>query len=709
MQRRHNILQTLGLIGLGLLSLSPRLGQAQESSSSEATFSAQRFRLAEDGTGLIGVNSGVVPGHLQWDAGLVLDYANNPLVLRRDGERVGALLAHRVDTELTFAIGFFDYFALEIAAPLVIFQVPGEVPGVDSARLDSMMTTGLSDLRIVPKLRILNEETHYVSLSVSPSLSFPGAALQGLITGLSPSYLGESGPSFIPELALSTQRIPGTLLAINLAYRLRGHSQLANLEIGDELIYRLGAGYDLDEVVQGLPLTLMAELHGATTSGAPFSDYATSPLEAIFAARYEAMPGLRFFAGAGAGLVAGYANPDFRLFGGLRFALANNDKDSDGIEDKADKCPEKPEDKDGFEDADGCPDVDNDADGLLDSVDKCPDQAEDLDGNQDQDGCPDPDNDADGILDVDDKCPDESGTVEFSGCNAPDSDGDGIVDPDDKCPDQAEDKDNFADHDGCPDLDNDQDLIVDTEDKCPDVAEDADGFEDQDGCPDEDNDKDTVLDTDDLCPNEAASPERAAKGLGCPPKDSDGDGLMDDDDKCPEQAEDMDGFEDQDGCPELDNDKDGIKDVDDKCPLEPEVINGFKDKDGCPDKGRQVVILKKDKIEILDKVYFKTGSSRILRKSYKLLNQVAQVLNGHDEIVKIQVEGHTDNRGRDALNKKLSQRRAESVVRYLIKAKVESARLVAVGFGEEKPIAPNNSKKGREQNRRVEFNIIEQK
>ena len=85
------------------------------------------------------------------------------------------------------------------------------------------------------------------------------------------------------------------------------------------------------------------------------------------------------------------------------------DRDKDGIPNEKDKCPDQPEDKDGFQDEDGCPDDDNDSDGLADKVDKCPDQAEDKDGFQDEDGCPDPDNDGDGILDAVDKCPNEKG------------------------------------------------------------------------------------------------------------------------------------------------------------------------------------------------------------------------------------------------------------------------------------------------------------
>jgi len=130
------------------------------------------------------------------------------------------------------------------------------------------------------------------------------------------------------------------------------------------------------------------------------------------------------------------------------------DTDSDGIPDAEDACPDDPEDVDGFEDEDGCPDPDNDADGVPDSSDACPDDAEDADGFEDSDGCPDLDNDGDGILDVADACP-----------NAP------------------EDVDGFQDADGCPDPDNDGDGILDVGDACPNAPEDADGFQDADGCP----------------------------------------------------------------------------------------------------------------------------------------------------------------------------------------------------------------------------------
>ncbi len=168
--------------------------------------------------------------------------------------------------------------------------------------------------------------------------------------------------------------------------------------------------------------------------------------------------------------------------------LVSGDQDGDGIPDKDDLCPNDPEDKDGFQDSDGCPDLDNDQDGIVDAFDKCPNQPEDKDGFEDADGCPDPDNDKDGILDSLDKCPNEpediDGFEDADGCPDLDNDKDGIPDALDKCPNEAEDKDGFQDADGCPDPDNDRDGILDQKDKCPNEPETFNGYQDDDGCPD---------------------------------------------------------------------------------------------------------------------------------------------------------------------------------------------------------------------------------
>jgi len=172
-------------------------------------------------------------------------------------------------------------------------------------------------------------------------------------------------------------------------------------------------------------------------------------------------------------------------------AVIPQDQDGDGIPDDEDQCPDQPEDLDGHQDGDGCPDPDNDGDGIADGDDKCPDLAEDVDGFEDQDGCPDLDNDQDGIPDSKDRCPNEpedfDGDKDDDGCPdlVKDSDNDGVPDDLDRCPLQAEDVDGFQDEDGCPDLDNDLDGIPDADDKCANAPETFNGFEDEDGCPDE--------------------------------------------------------------------------------------------------------------------------------------------------------------------------------------------------------------------------------
>ena len=248
---------------------------------------------------------------------------------------------------------------------------------------------------------------------------------------------------------------------------------------------------------------------------------------------------------------------------------------------------------------------------------------------------------------------------------AGDLDGDGIPDDVDQCPRIPEDLDGFQDDDGCPDEDNDGDGITDKLDKCPNEPEDRDGFEDADGCPDPDND---------------------------------GDGILDSSDRCPNEPEDKDGFEDEDGCPDPDNDKDGVPDLADKCPNEPGVPP-----DGCAKKYKLVVVTEA-KIELKQTVFFDAGRATIRRVSFALLGDVAQALKDNPKL-KVEIQGHTDSQGADAVNLKLSQKRAEAVRVFLIKRGVTSDRLLARGYGETVPIADNRTADGRSQNRRVEFVI----
>lgn len=254
--------------------------------------------------------------------------------------------------------------------------------------------------------------------------------------------------------------------------------------------------------------------------------------------------------------------------------------------------------------------------------------------------------------------------------------------------------------------DRDGDGIIDTKDQCPDQPEDFDGNQDQDGCPeDQDTDGDGILDSLDRCPNEPEDRDGVEDGDGCPDltKDRDGDGFLDEVDGCPDKPEDKDGFEDADGCPDTDNDRDRILDVVDRCPDEPEDYDGDADEDGCPDIYKTIII-REDKIELKQKVYFATNEDRILSRSFGLLDEVARALNDR-QTINVRIEGHTDSVGNEKYNKELSDRRAHAVRQYLMDKGIDGGRMEALGLGEEQPIDDNRTSDGRAANRRVEFHI----
>ncbi|HSC88562.1 MAG TPA: OmpA family protein, partial [Polyangiaceae bacterium] len=198
-------------------------------------------------------------------------------------------------------------------------------------------------------------------------------------------------------------------------------------------------------------------------------------------------------------------------------------------------------------------------------------------------------------------------------------------------------------------------------------------------------------------PCQGDDPPRDPKS--CPSLDADKDGLRNHDDACALDPEDRDDFQDGDGCPEADNDGDRIADADDQCPLDPESINGIDDEDGCPDKVRVV----NGQIATLEPVYFESGSSKIAERSQPMLSEMAHVIATRSELGVISIEGHTDSRGSDKANQKLSQSRAESVRAFLIEGGVDAGRLTATGYGEARPLVAGASADAHAKNRRVEF------
>jgi outer membrane protein OmpA-like peptidoglycan-associated protein len=260
---------------------------------------------------------------------------------------------------------------------------------------------------------------------------------------------------------------------------------------------------------------------------------------------------------------------------------------------------------------------------------------------------------------------------------AVDTDGDGIPDNKDDCPETP----GLVQFNGCPDSDGDG--IKDSEDACPFVA----GSIETKGCPDTDGD--TVLDKDDACPE--------TPGLvslkGCP--DTDDDGIADKDDECPTEA----GLAKFNGCP--DTDSDGIADKDDKCPTEA----GIAELQGCPRPPVPTVKEQEQLNAYARTILFETGKATIKTQSAQTLQDMIVILNKYPE-AKFSIDGHTDSVGSDSNNQILSNNRANSVMDYLVEGGIAKARLSTEGFGESKPIADNKTAAGKQQNRRVEINLI---
>ena len=191
------------------------------------------------------------------------------------------------------------------------------------------------------------------------------------------------------------------------------------------------------------------------------------------------------------------------------------------------------------------------------------------------------------------------------------------------------------------------------------------------------------------------------------PPDRDGDGIPDAQDKCPDQPEDKDGVDDEDGCPEDDVDNDGVPDAVDYCPKEPGEPSADPEKNGCPQFIRRVS--GSTEIQILQQIQFANARADILPVSFKILDEVVKLLKANADIKHVDIEGHTDNRGAAKLNEKLSNDRANSVMKYLAQHGIAEDRLSAAGYGPQRPIADNDTADGRQKNRRVEFHIVDQK
>lgn len=286
----------------------------------------------------------------------------------------------------------------------------------------------------------------------------------------------------------------------------------------------------------------------------------------------------------------------------------------------------------------------------------------------------------------------------------PDRDRDGIIDRIDICPDVHKGSRPDPERLGCPVGDQDRDGVLDPDDICPDTPQGDRPDPARRGCPLGDRDGDGVLDPEDLCPDVARGPKPDPHRLGCPAGDRDRDGVVDHEDLCPEVAMGPKPNPQRLGCPAGDRDKDTVVDPEDACPDQPGAPHVDPKKNGCP----SLVVVQDGKLQILEPVFFATNKDVILQRSFLVLQAVADALKASPELKRLGIEGYTDNRGKAEYNRGLSDRRAKSVMKWLVEqGGIAASRLEAKGFGPDRPIDDNNSAKGREKNRRVEFVILD--
>ena len=557
-----------------LMLVVAMLGVSTGVSAQSGQIDLNQFRPAELATDGFAVSTADAQGHKRFGFSIWLDYSDDPLAVADPAGSGDLRVVHQQLTgHLMWNLGLWDHLVLFMDVPYH-FIIRGEDGLSLPPALQDLAATGqsLGDIYFGARGNIVGTREDLVEFALQATLTINTASLSDRTETYAGQvrdkpYIGGWFEGMLTFNAGDYVRIP-----LQAGYKLStaGVQVTDQLTVGNE--WTFGGGVLVTFVED--QFMLGAEVFGRTAANPDTRTKEQTPVEVLGGFKWLPKFGFMLGVGGAAGVTDGYGAPDWRVFGLVGFTMPGEkkapDADRDKIPDELDECPNDAEDRDGFEDEDGCPDPDNDGDGILDADDTCPDEAEDMDGFEDQDGCPDLDNDGDGVLDADDRCPLEPGAVENDGCPDPDADGDGV-------------------------------------------------------------------------------PDRI-----------------------------------------------------DNCPNEPGTIEN----QGCQQK--QLVVIGDDQLEILEKVYFRKGSAKLQKRSWALLDNVAAVLNAHPEIKKIRVEGHSDRSGSLAFNMRLSKKRADTVVRYLVgRGKVKRSRLVAKGYGPKQPLVPDaQTKEEMALNRRVEFHIV---
>ncbi len=570
---------------------------------------AQAFRPTIDGRSTLWTDDASLARAGTYSLRLAMNWAHNPLVVRWSDDSTTSLVRDTVNLDLMAGITIWRIRA-GLDLPLYL---------VSTSDLDAG-GAGLGDVAVDVRGSILAEsEDAPIGLAAYGRVALPTATVDTALGN--PGMGGELG------LVASKQLTDQLLLAANLGTRFLPETQLVNVEVDDQLYYRLGGGYALTDDA-GVSLDVAGHLN----YNQPFGNAAANPFEGLLGGWYHISDDLILRGGVGHGFTRGISSPDVRVVAMIGWE------------------PEK--------------EVDTDLDGLVDSVDACPEQPEDVDGWEDKDGCPDP-----------------GATVTVA---VVDEAGEPVPGADARVtgPETFQGGDSFSGevHPGAYRAE------ATAEGWEPATTE----FE--------------VAAAQDQTVTVVLTPKPALVQV----KVLDPDGkLMDATFTIGENnpVATKNGLGQSNIAPgsvSLQVRAEGFA-----------VINqSFK---VGPGETKLVEVqmrptqveLTVEKIEIKGEVYFDTAKAVIKAESFPLLDEVAQVLLDHPEVLRLRIEGHTDSRGDAGYNLQLSKERAASVMTYLTEKGVATERLESEGYGESKPLVRGNNEKAWSKNRRVDFFVAE--
>ncbi len=471
------------------------------------------WRPSVDPSASLVLESPNTPGPWAFNTAAYLDWQVRPVTVK--DAATGTVLYRPIDfgfgTNLLANVGLGQHASLGVVIPAVLYQtgsdgLPATVAGdAASGKAIPVSSTALGDISLSAKVKIIGNSNGGPGLAAVAGMSLP--------TGDHSSFAGEGAVTAQIKLIFDYSFVIANFQA-SLGYMLRTETRtwpdksVGGYNFGDEIPWSLGLRirpgvFNIDKEDRQ---TWEIAAHGWLPSNpqAPFVDRGASALSPAMLALSDRFAlgkdkDAYLIGGIDIGLDNAVGVPGIRVIVGAGWAPREHDKDHDGVPDNVDQCEDIPEDRDGFEDSDGCPDIDNDLDGIIDREDACPNVPGPKSTDPKKNGCPQPDRDGDGIPDSVDACPDVKGEAsddpKQNGCPKvlqpppldpnKDDDGDGIPNVQDACPDLAGEPSTDPRLNGCPNPDRDGDTYLNEQDECPDAAEVFNGVKDEDGCPDQ--------------------------------------------------------------------------------------------------------------------------------------------------------------------------------------------------------------------------------